>query len=238
MTMIPLYRLENLTFRYGRRTALAIGALEIPAEALLCVTGANGAGKSTLLQLLALLQVPSSGRVWVDGRPVPPRGRARRELRRSITLVHQQPLLLRGSVADNLTYGLRLRGLGRSEQLHRCSWALQSVGLAGFAQRPAGALSGGETRRVALARALALQPRVLLLDEPFAGLDPLQAGSFESLLSSLQRRGQTIILTTHDPKLAERLEAPTIHLHEWRLANQSTSLEKQQCRPRLKMHEA
>jgi len=235
--MPALYRLENLTCRYGTRTALAIDSLEVPAATLICVRGANGAGKSTLLQLLALLQPPSSGTLWFDGRPVSRRGRSRRALRRQVTLVHQKPLMLRGSVVDNLAYGLKLRGLSRHEQQHRCSWALQSVGLVGFEDRPADALSGGETQRVALARALALQPRVLLFDEPFAGLDVRQAATLESLLGSLQRRGQTIILTTHDPKLAERLDAPSLHLHDGRLERSLTDTENPLCRPRLKMHE-
>jgi len=236
--MQPLYRLENLLCRYADQTALDIESLEIPDAALLCVRGANGAGKSTLLQLLALLQPPSSGTVWFDGQPVATRGHGRRLLRRQITLVHQHPLMLRGSVADNLAFGIKLRGLSRSEQQRRSLWALQSVGLVGFENRSAAALSGGETRRVALARALALQPRVLLLDEPFAGLDTEQAEAFESLLGSLQRRGQTIILSSHDPQLAERLDAPTIQLRDGRLENQASYSEKPLCRPRLKMHEA
>jgi len=236
--MQPLYRLENLTCRYGAHTALEIDNLEIPDATLLCVRGANGAGKSSLLQLLALLQAPSTGTLWFDGRPVAARGLALRTLRRQVTLVHQQPLMLRGSVADNLAFGLKLRGLSRAEQQRRSLWALQSVGLVGFEKRAADALSGGETRRVALARALALQPRVLLLDEPFAGLDLQQAEAFESLLGSLQRRGQTIILSSHDPQLAERLDAPSIHLRDGRLENHVTFTEKPLCRPRLKMHEA
>lgn len=234
--MDPLYRFENITCRYGRHTALDIAALEIPGTEMLCVRGANGAGKSTLLQLLALLQPTSSGCLWFDGHRVLNNGRARRALRRQVCLVHQQPLMLRGSVADNVSYGLKLQRMSRLEQQHRKTWALQSVDLEGFAERPAQELSGGETRRVALARALALKPRVLLLDEPFAGLDHDQAQSFESLLGGMQRRGQTIILTTHDAELESRLKAPSVHLVNGRIGTCKNYTETHLCQPRLKMH--
>jgi len=236
--MEPLYQLENITCRYGRQTALEIAALEIPAAEILCVRGANGAGKSTLLQLLALLQPAASGRLWFAGKEIQNNARTRHALRREISLVHQLPLMLRGSVAENISFGLKLRRLPRSERRHRTTWALQSVGLGGFEERVAQELSGGETRRVALARALALKPRVLLLDEPFAGLDQDQMRSFEVLLGSLQRRGQTIILTTHDVSLESRLEAPSIYLQDGRLGLQKHDTEMHTCLPRLKMHEA
>lgn len=236
--MNPLYRLENITCCYGRQTALEVQTLEIPAAEILCVLGANGAGKSTLLQLLALLQPAVKGRLWFDGREVRNNALSRRSLRREVSLVHQQPLMLRGNVAENVSYGLKLRKLSCSERQHRTTWALQSVGLGGFEDRLAQELSGGETRRVALARALALKPRVLLLDEPFAGLDREQAHSFESLLGTLQRHGQTIILTTHDADLEARLDSPSIYLQDGRIGLQKHDTETQTCLPRLKMHEA
>ncbi len=216
--MKPIFSLSGIEKRYGNRKALDIERLHFVAGRLYCLTGPNGAGKSTLLSLLALLESPCRGELIVDGLPLPDRAASRRQLQRQITLVHQSPFLLRGSVARNIRYGLKLRGLSRREQNRRLLWALQTVGLAGFAPRRARSLSGGEQRRVALARALALKPKILLLDEPMAGLDSRSSANLERILDNLRRQGLTIILSTHDDRMAERLSGEEIRLHDGRLA--------------------
>lgn len=218
--MRSIFTLNNIEKHYGSRLALAIDRLEIVAGHLYSLTGPNGAGKSTLLALLALLERPCRGELVVNGRPIPNCAASRRQLQRQITLVHQSPFLLRGSVGRNIRYGLKLRGLGRREQNRRLLWALQTVGLAGFAHRRARALSGGEQRRVALARALALKPKILLLDEPMAGLDARSSANLERILDNLRRQGLTIILSTHDAILADRLAGDEIRLHDGRLAGE------------------
>ncbi len=210
--MTPLYELNNIEHLRGNRAVLQIDRLELQPGMLYALTGANGAGKSTLLQLLALLERPTSGELRIDGRLLPVQDRHICRLRREITLVHQSAFLLSGTVAVNLAFGLKLRGLTRRERERRTLWALQTVGLDGFAERRVNQLSGGEVQRVALARALALDPKVLLLDEPTAGLDGDSALAFERLLVNLRDQGLSMVISSHDPALVQRLEAEEIHL--------------------------
>jgi tungstate transport system ATP-binding protein len=124
-------------------------------------------------------------------------------LRREVTTVFQRPVMLAGSVRDNVAFGLRLRGQGAAGQVDA---ALARVGLTALAGAPAGALSGGEAQRTALARALVVQPRVLLLDEPTANLDPYNVGLIEALVREENReRGTTVVVVTHNVFQARRL---------------------------------
>jgi tungstate transport system ATP-binding protein len=139
------------------------------------------------------------------------------DLRRTVTLLHQTPYLGSGTVAANVAYGLSLRGIRGAERHHLVDEALAMVGLAGFSGRIARTLSGGEQRRVALARALAIKPRVLILDEPFAGLDREAAELLEDVISSLPRAGTTVILSTHDARHPRRLGGEIIALEGGRV---------------------
>ena len=150
-----MIRLEQVEVRFGKVRALFLPALEIARGERLGIRGRNGSGKSTLLRILAGLLRPTSGRV--EG--LPPPGRA--------VLVHQRPHLLRGTARENVAYALRLHGRPKAEA---GAW-LERLGAAHLAEQEAGTLSGGERRRIALARALATHPELLLLDEPFAALD-------------------------------------------------------------------
>ena len=150
-----MIRLEQVEMRFGKVHALSLPALEIARGECLGIQGTNGCGKSTLLRILAGLLRPTSGRV--EG--LPPRGRA--------VLVHQRPHLLRGTAQENVFYALRLHRRPRTEA---AAW-LAALGAAHLADRQASTLSGGERRRIAIARALATHPELLLLDEPFAALD-------------------------------------------------------------------
>jgi len=213
--MQPLMTLSNIEHRQGG-FSLAIDRLELQAGRIYALCGPNGAGKSTLLRLLALLEEPQAGELRFAGTVV--RGaETQLELRRQVTLVHQSPYLLAGSVGDNLAFGLRLRGLGATERQRRIAEALAAVGLQGFELRPVHELSGGEAQRVALARALALQPKLLLLDEPTAGLDREQQPAFERWLTTLPQTGMTLVIATHDPHQPRRLGAEVIRLRAGRL---------------------
>ena len=188
--------LRDVTVRRGRRVVLEVSALDVRAGEVLAVIGPNGAGKSTLLQTLAVLQRPASGTVLFDGVPV--RGREL-TMRRRLAVVFQAPLLLSGSVRDNVALGLRLRGVPRAQRLQRADRWLDRLGVAALANRPAHALSGGEAQRTSLARALALDPDVLLLDEPFTGLDaPTRARLVADLGALLRDTGLTTVFVTHD----------------------------------------
>ena len=201
MSDTPCFGVRNLRRGYGGTWNLDLPSLEVRAGELLAIIGPTGAGKSTLLRLLHYLDPPDSGRIDFAGRAVP--FPAPLEVRRAIGMVFQRPLMLAGTVRDNLGLGLRLRGQrddGRLKDL------LHRFDIDSLAEREARTLSGGEMQRLALARALACRPRVLLLDEPAAGLDPGHAGSIEGIIREIHRQeGTTIVLATHNLGQARRL---------------------------------
>ena len=210
--MAPLYRLERIRKNYDNRTALAVDGLELFSDRLYLLTGANGSGKSTLLTILAFLLAPTEGEIYFRGERVERKNASLLKLRREVTLLHQAPYLFRESVAANIAFGLRVRGITGREQRCRVDEALERVGLAGFQKRKARELSGGEAQRVALARALVLSPRVLLLDEPLANVDRESARLIGELVVSLPVRGTTVVMTTHDPEHPARLGGEQLHL--------------------------
>jgi tungstate transport system ATP-binding protein len=140
-------------------------------------------------------------------------------LRQRVTLLHQRPYLFSGSVAGNVAFGLAARGAGKTMIQDVVNESLEKVGLSGFESRTARELSGGESRRVALARALACKPEVLLLDEPVANVDRASAMLFESLVVSRAAYGMTIVISTHDERLGARLGASVIYLEDGKLAS-------------------
>lgn len=197
--MTELYRLRSVTKRYGSNVAVAIDALTIDSGRLYALNGANGAGKSTLLGILAFLTPPTTGEILYAGERIDWKGDMVRELRRKVTLLHQSPYLFKGTVFRNVAYGLSARGIAGEDALRAVARALETVGLEGFRDRDARELSGGEAQRVAMARALAPAPEVLLLDEPLANIDRETAGLLEAVIASLPSRGTTVVMTSHDP---------------------------------------
>jgi tungstate transport system ATP-binding protein len=216
-----LYRLEGVTQRYGGRQVLGVERLEVRVGEVLCLVGPTGAGKSTLLRLLAALEPPAAGRLQfgqhrLDGRGPP------LEIRRRLTLVFQRPLLLAGSVRANVEYGLRLRGRGRGGP--QAEALLGRLGLAALAARPARSVSGGEAQLVALARALAFGPEVLLLDEPTAHLDPARVAQVEEVVRDDHRqRGTTVVWATHNLFQARRAADRVAFLLEGHLVEAAAS---------------
>ena len=216
-----MYRLQSIRKRYGSNVALDIEELTIAEGRLYALTGANGAGKSTLLNILAFLAPPTSGEIFYAGKRVDWKHGSVEECRRKVTLLHQSPYLFGGSVRDNVAFGLKVRGIRGEEQGRIVDRALADVGLQGFRDRKARELSGGEAQRVAMARALALAPEVLLLDEPLANIDRETAGLLETVIASLPARGTTVIMTTHDPDHPGRLNGESIVLEGGRHVLQS-----------------
>jgi tungstate transport system ATP-binding protein len=143
----------------------------------------------------------------------------RQRLRRQITLVEQQPYLFATSVYQNLAFGLRLRDVRGELQDRRIRKALEMVGLAGFEERQVRTLSGGESRRVALARAMVLRPQLLLLDEPTAGLDREVLPLFEACLATLKEQGTTMVIASHDKDQSRRLDGIVLTLEQGRLCS-------------------
>ena len=218
---VPFYHLAGVEARYRGKTAIMVDELALRGGDLNVVAGLNGSGKSTLLNVLAFLMQPSQGTVKFSGKRVRWDRAQLRELRQSVTLVHQDPFLFRGSVASNVAYGAKARGIVGSGLQERVRESLKVVGLSGFEARSANRLSGGEARRVALARALACDPEVILLDEPLAYVDQLSTSIIETLLVKLADRGVLVVVSSHDPTLGSRLNARTIRLRQGRLVQDS-----------------
>jgi tungstate transport system ATP-binding protein len=216
-----MYRLQSIRKSYGSNVALDIEELTIAEGRLYTLTGANGAGKSTLLSILAFLAPPTSGEIFYAGKRVDRDHGSVEEYRRRVTLLHQSPYLFGGSVDDNVAFGLKVRGIRGEEQRRRIDEALDVVGLRGFRDRKARELSGGEAQRVAMARALALKPEVLLLDEPLANIDRETTGLLEAVIASLPAQGTTVVMTTHDPDHPGRLNGESIFLEGGRHVLQS-----------------
>jgi tungstate transport system ATP-binding protein len=207
-SILPL-RAQGLGFSVGGLRILQAVELEIEAGAPTLVIGPNGAGKSTLLRLLHGLLQPGAGRLaWSAAAGDPARRQA---------MVFQRPVLLRRSVLANVLYPLRLAGLDPAARVARAAEALALVGLAELAARPARRLSGGEQQRLALARAAALRPEVLFLDEPCASLDPAATRAVEGIVAELAARGTKIVMTTHDLGQARRLAGDVVFLHRGRV---------------------
>ena len=199
--MQPVMSLHNIRVKLSESFSLSVENLTLQSGGIYALTGPNGAGKSTLLRVLALLLAPQSGSIEVHGDT----SETLAKQRQSVTLVEQSPYLFDGSVLDNLSYALKLRGIDGKERNNRIRETLTNVGLDGFAQRKVRELSGGEIQRVALARALALKPELLLLDEPTANIDSNSLQAYETLLCSLPEYGATVVFSTHDPAQAIRL---------------------------------
>ena len=210
--MEPLYHLKHLRKSYGPREVLAIDELSIRAGCIYTLTGPNGSGKSTLLDILAFLSPPTAGEVWFAGEPVTWNGASLLRLRKEVTLLHQAPYLFHTSVRANIAFGLRVRGITGAEQRRRVDEALEMVDLAGFQKRKARELSGGEAQRSALARALVVRPKALLLDEPLANVDRKSAELLEDVIIALPARGTSVIISTHDPEHRQRFGSNRIHL--------------------------
>jgi len=228
---VPFYDLAGVEARYQGKTALIVDELALRGGQLNVVAGLNGSGKSTLLNVLAFLMEPTQGVVKFSGKRVRWDRAQLRELRRSVTLVHQAPFLFRGSVASNVTYGAKTRGITGYALQERVRESLELVGLSGFEARNANRLSGGEARRVALARALACDPEVILLDEPLAYVDELSTRIIESLLVALVERGVLVVVSSHDPTLGLRLSARTIRLRQGRLVQNPEAQEVYAAKP-------
>jgi tungstate transport system ATP-binding protein len=186
----------DIVRKYGDRTVLEVESFEVPPGDTVALLGPSGSGKSTLSLIIGLLDKQTSGTVKYDERVVTVDDKLGRE---QVTAVFQRPFLMRGTVEDNVAYGLRLRGVDGSKRSALVAEGLERVGLAGYQDRSAMTLSGGEAQRVALARGLVLKPRLLLLDEPLASLDPLvKRQVIDVFLDVLNDGSVSVLYVTHD----------------------------------------
>ena len=189
---------SNLSIILGGKKVLEIPSLQVRTNEVLVIIGPNGSGKTTLLLSLALLLKPASGSILYKGHSTGTTS-ATLGLRRKLAVVFQEPLLLNTTVWNNVTLGLRARKLSAEEIKSRTDKWLKRFGIATLAQRQAKALSGGEAKRVSLARAFVLEPEVLFLDEPFNGVDsPTRQALMEDFGSVLRETNVTTVMVTHD----------------------------------------
>jgi tungstate transport system ATP-binding protein len=207
-SILPL-AVRDVGFVAGGRSILDRVSFELAAGPRTVILGANGAGKSVLMRLLHGLLRPTSGEIAWSAENA-----ARRQ-----AMVFQRPVLLRRSALANVVYALRLAKVPQAEA--RALHALADVGLASFAQRPARVLSGGEQQRLALARAWALRPQVLFLDEPTASLDPTARQAIETAIDAIHAQGTKVVLITHSLGQARRLGDEVLFLHQGRLVERS-----------------
>jgi tungstate transport system ATP-binding protein len=209
--MLPLV-LNNVSFAVGGRAIIDRVSMELGEGPRTVILGANGAGKSVLMRLCHGLLAPTSGSIeWRGGL----NGRRRQ------AMVFQRPVMLRRSALSNIVYGLRLAGVSVHESEMRARDVLEAVGLERVAGRPARVLSGGEQQRLALARAWALGPEVLFLDEPTANLDPGATRDVETLIGQIRAGGTKIVMTTHNLGQAKRLGDEILFLSQGRLMERS-----------------
>lgn len=192
---LPIIVSDVTVVRRGTRVLDAVD-LVIEPRSRSFILGANGAGKSTLLRVLHGLVAPDHGSITWGGETKRPARQA---------MVFQRPVLLRRSAGGNVRHALALAGIRGSEARRRSEDALARVGLSAIAHRPARVLSGGEQQRLALARASALAPDVLFLDEPTASLDPPATRAVERIVEAIHAQGTTIVMTTHSLGQAKRL---------------------------------
>jgi tungstate transport system ATP-binding protein len=201
--------LQDVSYRVRGTTILDGISLTVASDAPTVLIGPNGAGKTTLLRLMMGLIEPTGGAVSWGGRAHAPATRR--------AIMFQRPAMLRRSASANIRYALASGGATRAQWTSRIAELLGLVGLAGLGDRPARRLSGGEQQRLALARALARDPEVLLLDEPTASLDPAATRAIEDVVRTVAARRIKVVMSTHDLGEARRLAGDVVLMHRGRV---------------------
>ncbi len=215
-----LYKAEALRRVHGARTVLNIDRLDIDPQKIYTLIGPNGAGKTSLLKILAFLDRPTDGSLYFQNRIVGGGEKHLVELRRHVVLLDQNPIMFTGSVYDNVGFGLKVRKVPPPDRRRRIVEALDLVGMAAFIDYNARGLSGGENKRVALARALVLRPEVLLCDEPTANVDAENQEIILEIIERINREHKTsIIFSTHYLSQGHRLAHHTLLLQQGMLSD-------------------
>jgi tungstate transport system ATP-binding protein len=210
---LAILQMRDVVFEAGGKRLIDNLSLQLFAGTKTVVMGPNGAGKSLALKLMQGLLQPASGEiVRASGSPAP---------KNPAALVFQRPTLLRRSVAANLDHALRVCRVPKAERTRRLDELLELGNLANLRNQPARKLSGGEQQRLSVVRALAARPKLLLLDEPTASLDPAATASIEALVNEAHRDGTKIVFVTHDAGQARRIGDEVVFLHKGRLCEQT-----------------
>ncbi len=213
-SILPL-EVDNLRFDADGQELIKGLCFNLKAGSRTVILGPNGAGKTLTLRLCHGMLEPSAGTIRWNGEPkVAPHQQA---------MVFQRPVMLRRTALANVKLALRLAGMPAERRSAQALWALEQTGITHLAQRPARNLSGGEQQRLALARAWAVEPELLFLDEPCANLDPAAAQAIERLILAIDRAGAKIVMTTHDLNQARRLADEILFLYHGQLLEQATA---------------
>jgi len=219
----PILRIENIKKRMSGKEILKGVSLSISKGELKVLIGPSGAGKSTLLQCINFLITPDEGHVWLEGAKV--NHSRKKELygyRQQVGMIFQDfNLFDHLSALDNVRIGLvRVKGIGRKEASERAMAELARVGLADYAGRYPAQLSGGQKQRVSIARALAMDPKVMLLDEPTSALDPELIGEVLAVIKDLVANGMTMIMATHQIGFSSAMADEIVFMEDGRIIEQ------------------
>ena len=207
--------IDNLTKKYGKKTVLDIKSLTIAKEKITCITGPNGCGKSTLLNIISGLDDDFSGDISYDGQAL-----SRGDVE-NMTYVFQKPYLFKRSVLENIAYPLKLRGLSHEQRDKRAMEMMVRFEIEDLKDERADLLSGGESQKVALARALVFEPKLLLLDEPTSSIDPDSIEVMEREILDFNKKTQaTIVIVTHNMDQASRLCHNILSLNQGKVVDQ------------------
>lgn len=212
--------LESVEKKYRSLKALDNVNFEAIGGKIVVMVGVNGAGKTTLLRICAGLEKPDKGKILFNNKPI-----VDKELRQIATLVFQRTAMFSRSVSDNLAFGLKIKKLSSPEIKKRITEALHDVGLKDFEKRRAKKTSAGEMQRIALARAFLLEPKILLLDEPTANLDPHSATIIENTIRKRKSRENIIVVATHNLNQARRLGDEIVHMHGGKIVERAATEE-------------
>jgi tungstate transport system ATP-binding protein len=215
--MTPLLELKEIGKYYKNLKALDNVSMQAKGGKIVVLIGVNGAGKSTLMRIMAGLEETNAGCVLLDGQEM-----NSKELRKNSTMVFQRTAIFNRSVYDNVAFGLKVRGVDDQKIAQEVPQALRLVGLANFEKRKAKKTSGGEQQRIALARAFLLNPKILLLDEPTANLDPNSSMIIERAIVSRKKDDEIIIMATHNLAQAKRLADEIIHIYNGMIIENSS----------------
>ncbi|MBP1154935.1 MULTISPECIES: ATP-binding cassette domain-containing protein [unclassified Paenibacillus] len=219
--------IEHLTVSAGDRMLLSIPSAAFEEGSIYGIVGPSGAGKSTFLRVLNFLEKPHSGTLSFFGHRVDLTSLShskRLHLQRQMAFVAQKPVMFQTTVFENVALGLSYRRVAQSQKVKLVREALELVGLAAAEGRKATSLSGGEAQRIAIARALVLQPKLLLLDEPTSNLDPPNVFIIEQIITRIrQESSMTILMVTHHLQQAKRLSEYCLFLYQGQIVEQNVT---------------
>ena len=221
-----MLKLENVCRSFSGRMALRNASLSVNKGEILAIIGPSGAGKTTLLRLVNLLIQPTSGLILFNDVNTSGDDKHQRSLRRQMSLVLQYPALFDTTVFNNVALGLKIRGCPETVIKEKVDNMLAVVGLSGFEKRIVKTLSGGEAQRIALARALVTEPKLLLLDEPTSNLDPKNVSIIEDIVRAANTKSQvTVVLATHNLNQAKRLAQRVAFILDGEIVEEGSSKE-------------